>query len=572
MSRQTELRSLIMKAKQAYYYGTHPIMSDREYDALEDELRRLDPDDPFLAIVGAPIPPDSMLTKAAHRIPMGSQGKVNSEEQFVAWYAKVALDYPIHASLKGDGASAAAYYESGRLVQVISRGDGQVGEDITANAIKFKGLPAYVGSFQGAIRFEVILTIEDWGTVDPERKTNPRNLGSGIMGRKNGQQSELLTIFAFDIDETGSDGKPVEFETEHAKSRRLQKLGFKLMPYQMCQTQSVAIAYYQQVAKTRESLPMWIDGVVMKVDNIRAQQELGATAGRPKGQIAWKFDSEGVESTLLSISISGGHTGALVPNARFEPVKIGGTIVQNASLANWDEIKRLDLALGDRIWVIKANDIIPKIIRVTQPGKSRKPIQEPTTCPFCHGAVSRRLNAGGLEGVVLQCQNQECPKKSTGKIKRWIKSLDIQGIGDSVLAAMVEQLGLEDVSGLYHLDKDPTRLVELIINTEKEIHLGQKRADSHLAGHRCQPKHDLVSVSGIVGCRSLGQTQGRIDHQSSGWQAQHLVGLALWFTTGSRVCPTGGSPQHGRCDSRRDRFNGRLDRCLTRTGYKRAGV
>jgi DNA ligase (NAD+) len=519
MSRKSELRSLIMRAKQAYYYGGQAIMSDAQYDALEDELRILSPDDPVLAIVGAPVPSDGMLTKASHKISMGSQGKVNSKDQFVAWYEKHAKDHRIHVSLKGDGASAAAYYENGNLTQVISRGDGKVGEDITANAIKFKGLPAYVtdstGPFSGAVRFEVILTVEDWGKVDPDHSTNPRNLGSGIMGRKNGRQSELLTIFAFDIDES-TGGVPLAFSSELEKSQRLEELGFNLIPYQMCASQEEVIAYFERIAKTRSALPIWIDGLVLKIDSIQAQQELGVTSGRPKGQIAWKFDSEGAETVLLSVSISGGHTGALIPIAHFEPLTLGGTTVRNASLANWDEIERLDLAIGDRIWVIKANDIIPKIIRVTQKNAPRTPIEVPQRCPFCAGLVGRRLNTGGGQGVILECQNSECPKKSMGKIKRWVKSLDIQGIGDSVLQAMVEQLDLADVSGLYTLRDEPDRLAALIINAERDIRLGEKRAATLLKSIDASRNLTLVQFLGSLGVDRLGKRRMELIVKASG--------------------------------------------------------
>ena len=144
-ARIDQLRDLILKAKHAYYYSAEPIMSDAEYDALEDELRALTPDDPVLALVGAPVPADTILTKARHAMPMGSQNKVNAEAEFRTWVERSGGG-PVHASLKGDGASAAAYYRDGRLVQVISRGDGTIGEDITANAIRFKGLPAWVGA------------------------------------------------------------------------------------------------------------------------------------------------------------------------------------------------------------------------------------------------------------------------------------------------------------------------------------------------------------------------------------------------------------------------------------------
>lgn len=503
MSRIAQLRSEVLKAKQAYYYGAEPLFSDREYDAMEDELRKLSPDDPVLKLVGAPVPPDAMLTKASHRIPMGSQSKVNSVDEFKTWHEK-SNHAVLHASLKGDGASAAAYYENGRLTQCISRGDGSVGEDVTANALKFKGLPAYVADgdvpFNGAVRLEVILTVADWGVVDPARSKNPRNAGTGIMGRKNGQQSELLTAFAFDLDEEGR-----AFTTELEKTERLTQLGFSVIRHQACNTTDEAAAFYQQVALQRDSLPIWIDGVVLKVNDLAAQSAMGTTAGRPKGQVAWKFDSVGAETTLLSVNVSGGHTGALIPNAELEPVEIGGTTVKNASLANYEEVVRLGLAVGDRVWVIKANDIIPKVVRVVEPGVSRQPILPPTKCPFCDGAVGRRKNTGGDEGVIIECQNEDCPKKSHGKIKRWITSVDIQGIGDSVRMALVEQLELEDAADLYLLRNKKEALADLVINQEKDIRLGEKRAATILEGVEARRELSLPEFLGSLGIDRLGK-------------------------------------------------------------------
>lgn len=208
----------------------------------------------FWAWVGSPVPPDTMLTKARHAMPMGSQSKVNSAEDFLAWCIKNNVQ-AIHASLKGDGASAAAYYRNGQLVQAISRGDGVVGEDITANALRFKGLPAWVGGhnagFSGSVRFEVILTVDDWTKIDPARSKNPRNAGTGIMGH--GKQSDYLTIFAFDLDEV-RDGRSVEFQ----KQRRISQPGWPSWASTSSHTGSEyevlsAIAYFQQIAQTRDT-------------------------------------------------------------------------------------------------------------------------------------------------------------------------------------------------------------------------------------------------------------------------------------------------------------------------------
>lgn len=513
MSRIAKLRSDILKAKQAYYYRGDSLFTDREYDALEDELRQLSPDDPVLKIVGAPVPPDTMLTKASHRIPMGSQSKVNSIEEFKTWHEKSERAV-LHGSLKGDGASAAVYYENGHLKQCISRGDGSVGEDVTANALKFKGLPAYVAHgetpFNGAVRIEVILTVADWGIVDPARSKNPRNAGTGIMGRKNGHQSELLTVFAFDLDEEGR-----EFTTESQKTERLAELGFNVITHQTCTTTEEAIAFYEQVTEQRDALPIWIDGVVLKLDDIAKQRAMGSTGGRPKGQIAWKFDSSGAETTLLGVNVSGGHTGALIPNAELEPVEIGGTTVKSASLANYGEVERLGLAVGDRVWVIKANDIIPKVVRVTEQGNGRQPITAPAQCPFCGGSVGRRKNTGGDEGVVIECQNEDCPKKSIGKIKRWITSVDIQGIGDSVRLALVEQLELEDAADLYLLRNKKAALAELIINQEKDIRLGEKRAAAILEGIEARRELSLPDFFGSLGIDRLGKRRVELMMQAA---------------------------------------------------------
>jgi DNA ligase (NAD+) len=507
-SRLFDLRSRLMKARQAYYYGGTSPISDAVYDSLEDELRALSPDDPLLSEVGAPVPPDSILTKARHRLPMGSQNKVNSEAEFRVWAEKSAAGGALHASLKGDGASAAAYYEEGRLRQVISRGDGLIGEDITANAVHFKGLPIAVGDatgpFTGAVRLEVILTVEDWALVDPLRAKNPRNAGAGIMGRKNGEQARLLSCYAFGIEEQRS-GQGVPFKTESEKIQRLSELGFQVISNQLCVTADEAVAYFEGIKQTRSDLPFWIDGVVFKVDDAARQEKLGEIGGRPRGQIAWKFDSQGALTVVESYSVSVGHTGALIPTAQLRPVQIGGTTVSSALLANWDEIARLDVAVGDTVWLIKANDIIPKVIEVRERPATRQPIAIPEVCPVCGGKVSRRRNTGGDEGVILECTQEDCPARSSGKLKRWIKSLDIQGLGDSVRHALVETFGVEDASGLYRLRERPEALAELIVTPEKALRLGAKRAATILEQIEAHRRLTLVEFLGSLGIERLAQ-------------------------------------------------------------------
>lgn len=519
-------------------------MSDAEYDALEDQLRQIVPEDPVLALVGSPIPADTILTKARHTIPMGSQNKVNSEAEFMAW-AQKSEGSAIHASLKGDGASAAAYYQQGRLVQAISRGDGTIGEDITANAMRFKGLPAWVGSegqgFTGAVRFEVILTVDDWTAIDPSRSKIPRNAGNGIMGRKNGHQSDRLTAYAFDIDEIVQ-GESYRFATEAEKAQRLTQSGFNLMPQRLCSTSEEAVAYFRETAEQREALPFWTDGVVLKMNDLRLQERMGVTSGRPKGQVAWKFDSSGAETVLTGVVISGGHTGAIVPAGQLQPVEIGGTTVSSVSLVNFDEIARLDLAVGDSVWVIKANDIIPKVVRVTHRPEHRQPILAPQSCPFCGGEVGRRINTGGDEGVILDCRNAACPKKSSGKINRWISSLDILGIGGVVLESMLEQLQIEDAADLYALKGRFNELASLVTHAERDLKLGEKRATSILEAIEAKRVLTLSQFLGSLGLEHLGKRRMEIMVRAAQGELDTLDDWRSGKLRDSRVAELAGAP------------------------------
>lgn len=394
-----QLRDILIKAKQAYYFGGKPIMPDTQYDAFEDELRELSPNDPVLSIVGAPVPPDHILEKAEHRMHMGSQSKVNTEAEMRAWVAnhsnKWVCDecgyvetqigtitssphcpdcesamHPtnFHVSYKGDGGSAAAYYEGGNLVQVISRGDGKIGEDITAAALKFQGLPTYVEyedePFTGSVRFEVILDKDVWQEIGGK---NPRNMGNGIMGRKDGVQAECLKVYSFDIK------NGVDFKTEAEKSSTMEAMGFSVMPWTVVEDADELVEYYNQTMETRGpnnsgSLPFWIDGIVIKLNDLSIQDQLGYSSdGKThRGQVSWKPEAEGAITVLKDVVLSCGHTGAIIPNGRLEPVNLGGVTITNVLLNNWDFIAALDVAVGDRVFVSRRNDVIPYVEKVVE--------------------------------------------------------------------------------------------------------------------------------------------------------------------------------------------------------------
>lgn len=469
-ARQIILADLITKAKQAYYFSGSPIMSDAEYDALESELADLCPQHALLQNVGAPLPEAAQhLSKVKHSMPMGSQAKVNTPEEFAAWCSRRPTSSGLHCSLKADGCSIAAYYRKGKLVQAISRGDGETGEDVTANALSFKGLPSILSEpLNCSVRLEAVLTVQDWLKLDPARASNPRSLANGILGRKDGKNSHLLSTLAFDLE-------GIELQTEREKSLWLEQHGFTPTTWQLAQNLPQVKSFVQQAQQARnlETWDYWSDGVVVKLNSLSDQRELGTTSGRPKGQIAWKFSAEHTVATLLQVEWSVGHTGAITPIANITPVRLGGTTVQRISLANPDMIAALGLRNGSQVEVVKAGDIIPKITKVVKAGRGA-PVEIPSKCPSCLSALKNIRNTDGSQSTVLYCRNPECEAQGYGRIRRWAKSRDILGLGDSVIQALCNSGQVQIVADLFSLA--PDKIQNLLINPEKKIRLGFKRA------------------------------------------------------------------------------------------------
>ena len=531
--RLSELRRLIDEADEAYHTRGKAAVEDALYDAWKDELTHLEPADPRLKRVGARIQ-DSLLQKREHTIPMGSLSKANNLGEFQKWVKGIgATNKRVHASYKMDGGSFSFEFQNGRLVAAISRGDGLVGEDITANALKFRGLPAQCRMddtpFTGYVRGEVILTTEDWSEqVDPDALSNPRNCCVGIARRKNGRQCELLQVFAFRVFD--SVGHPLR-ATETEQTELLHKMGFNSAPTFTGVPEEVW-QWYLKIQTERPTLPYWIDGIVVKLDNISEQLALGESDQRPKGQVALKFEAEGALSCVREVVISVGHTGAIVPTASFDPVQIGGTTVTNATLCNWDNIRQLNVGIGDKVRVIKAGDIIPRIMEVVEKAKGSGSISEPKCCPSCAGEVKRRSNVSGDESTVLYCFNADCPAKLTGKIDRFLSSLDILGIGENLIQTLIKDLGVKDAADLYTLRARRDQLASVKLNGS--VRLGEKRADKFLAEIEKRRRLTLSQLLGSLGIFGLGKRRVALIQQAvpgefdtlADWLSDKLVRLA----------------------------------------------
>lgn len=530
MNRLDQLTTLIREADTAYYNTGESLMEDSAYDALRDELSKLDPSNPLLKTVGAS--PSNMLTKVKHSIPMGSLNKAMDEGEYLSWI-KTAKG-PFTASYKMDGGSVSLEYVDGKLAQAVTRGDGFEGEDITDNVFQFKGVPKKGVRidgvpFTGFVRGEIMLLVEDWKVVDPDMVSNPRNVGNGISRRKDGEQAECLTIYTFRAH--FSDGSPID-DSEYFMLEQLQDAGFQVAPFTRGYENEIW-SFYEGTLNQRASLPYWIDGVVVKIDQIDTQTRMGETDQRPKGQIAIKFPAQAVKTVLREVELTVGHTGAIIPTGKFDPVQLGGTTVANALLCNWDIIGGLDIAIGDEVMIYKAGEIIPRVEKVVKRPANRVLIPQPTKCPICHDKVGRKQSVGGEDSVALYCLNEDCPAQVMGKIDRYIKSLNILGIGDEVLAALINEGLIFDVADLYALDAHLDELAELPIG-EKGIRLGDKRARKILDEIDKKRELTLAEFLGSLGIDGLGKRRvtliqnavpGKMDLVSD-WTSGKLVDLA----------------------------------------------
>jgi DNA ligase (NAD+) len=518
----TEKTALYLKAKAGYYHGT-PIMSDAQFDALENEIREANPDAEELKLVGAPLPAKAG-SRAKHLIPMGSQEKVNTYEELVRWESLRAKDPSalFHLSQKVDGGSLALYYRKGCLVQAVTRGDGLEGEDITFQAPLFQGVPSGLAlPISIGVRCEAYCTLEDWKKADPSLESNPRNVANGILGRKDSLKARFVSIAAFDL-ENLEDWEELHLaKTETEKYLILQKLGFATAPWKGNLTLAEAKAAFEQIAAERASLPFWIDGTVVRYESIAVQKSLGSTDGRPKGQVAWKFPAESGWTRCEAVEDQVGHSGAVTPVAIVEALRLGGTTVRRASLSNYDNVRALGVKIGSRVLVAKAGDIIPEIIKAEGEGEE---IAVPTKCPVCESTLARRKNVDGSDSVVLFCENPDCTAQTAGKIRRFCKSRDILGLGDSIIAGLLGDMAIQDISDLPGLT--PEAIENVTINDKKGIVLGRKRAESICAEIKEKTASmTLAEFLGAFGTRGLGVRRATLMIEAN----PELGDIERWF-------------------------------------------
>jgi DNA ligase (NAD+) len=444
-----ELEGKVSGWRIAYEKGS-PVVPDEVYDAALDELRALRPDSPQIKAIGAPVV--SMWEKVSHGVPMGSLDKVNLPVELLRWVE--GTGFPVLSTNdwkylfwteKLDGISIHLQYKDGQFVRAITRGDGTTGEVITPNVRKMKGVVHEIPGFSGSIRGEIILLKSDLIKHFPGY-ANTRNTASGISKRYDHLGSEHLTVFTYAVlDSDIREATMHNHGTEEAQFNWLKAQGFIVPAYgtvsSVAEVNQVWEAYQ---ASTRDSLDYDIDGLVVRIDRLDLQYSLGEKDGRPLGAVAFKFAPITRESTIERFDWQVGGSGRITPVAVFTPVNVLGATITNASVYNIAEIKRLNIDVGSRVLVARANDVIPKILAGLD-NPSGKTALPPSQCPVCGFSVE-------MEGEYLVCSNTaDCPAQAEGRVERWIKSLDIKEWGEVLIEKLVASGKVKTVPDLYSL-------------------------------------------------------------------------------------------------------------------------
>lgn len=516
-----QLRAEIRRHEHLYFVLDQPEISDAEFDGLMRRLRELEMAHPEI-----PVPPDSPtqrvggapregFVKVRHSSPMLSLDNALSEPELRDFDRRVrellgGEPYAYTAELKFDGLSMAVHYEDGVLRQAVTRGDGTEGEDVTENARTIRTIPLRTLASpwpRFEVRGEVIMTKAAFERLNAEREAqglplyaNPRNSAAGSLRVLDPSvtAARQLEFHAYFLLVDGQPAMPSHWQS----LERLQELGFRVgSERRLCHDVEQLLGFCREWEEKRDSLPFEIDGVVAKVDSVAQQQRLGWTAKAPRWAIAFKFTPRQAETVLENIEVQVGRTGTLTPVARLRPVTVSGVTVTNATLHNEDYIRELGLMIGDRVVVERSGDVIPKVVRVAAPGPERRPFVMPAECPVCGGPVFR------AEGeAAARCINSSCPARLKESILHYCSRgiMDIDGMGDSIVAQLMAAGKLTSIADLYELQESD--LAPLELEGEKaRRRLGGKVAARILANIEATKRKPLSRLIAGLGIPFVGE-------------------------------------------------------------------
>ena len=507
--RVNELTAILNECIEKYYMGNESDVSDYDYDMMMRELSVLEEKYPELLKSDSPTHrvggrSDNTFEEVVHTVRMESLQDAFSEEEIYSFDSrikKVFSDARYVVEPKIDGLSCSLEYRDGVLVRASTRGDGNVGEDVTANVKTIRSVPLKLKEKVPFIevRGEVYMSHSSFDELVAqqelnEEKTfkNPRNAASGSLRQKNPKitASRKLDIFVFNIQQMESDE---EIHSHWDSLKYLERLGFKTIPgYQICDTAEDVMNKIADIGDNRGNLEFDIDGAVIKVDDFSMRDELGSTAKFPKWAVAFKYPPEEKPTKLLEVEIQVGRTGVLTPTAIFEPITLAGTTVSRATLNNADFISEKEIAIGDIIIVRKAGDIIPEVLGVKEHKGENPTFSYPDRCPACDSAVVREDGE-----VAIRCLNPDCPAQLLRKLIHFCSrdAMDIEGLGSAVLEQLVNENLISKASDIYRLS--PIELVSL-------ERMGEKSTLNLLEAIEKSKENDLYKLIFALGVHHIG--------------------------------------------------------------------
>lgn len=470
----------------------------RELEKLEEEFPQFKAEDsPTQLVGGAAL---KLFTPVEHTVKMESLQDVFDFDELKAFIDKIDTEHTAFSvEPKIDGLSVALEYRDGLFFRGSTRGDGVIGEDVTANLLQIKSIPKAIG-FEGELelRGEVYMPRESFEKLvrrqelmDETPAKNPRNAAAGSLRQKNPKitAERELDIFVFNIQRiTGK-----SFSSHIESLNFIKSLGFHTLPtYKYCEYSDEIIGEIERIGSSRGNLPYDIDGAVVKADNLAYREVVGSTSKFPKWAVAFKFPPEEKETVLKNIEINVGRTGALTPTAEFDPIQLAGTTVSRATLHNEDFINSKGICIGDTIVVRKAGDIIPEVLSVSKHTENAEPYRMPESCPSCGSPVTREDDE-----AVLRCTNADCPAQLLRHLIHFTSrdAMDIEGLGPAVLEQLLDAGLIKNIDDLYNLDYD--RLSQLERTGEKSINNLKEAIEA-------SKKNDLSRLIFAFGIRHIG--------------------------------------------------------------------
>lgn len=493
-----------------YYVEDNPSVPDSEYDRLMQELILLEKEQPQLITPESPTQrvggrPLKAFSKVTHDIPMLSLGDVFSEQELLDFDRRVRQtagnDLTYVCELKIDGLAISLIYKKGRFVLGATRGDGTTGEDITNNLRTVRSLPLVLPEETDIeVRGECYMPKKSFEQLNEERYrnseapfANPRNAAAGSLRQLDPKitAKRRLAVFLYSAGKFDRE----KIQTHYGLLEHIKTLGLPVNPEsRRCRTMQEVFDYVREYTKKRDSLAYGIDGIVVKVDSMAQQEELGHTVKSPRWMIAYKFPAEEVVSTLEAIEVSVGRTGAVTPTAVLTPVSVAGTTVKRATLHNEDLIREKDLRIGDRVVIRKAGDIIPEVVNVLteQRTGTEKPFVMPTHCPECGSGLVRLEDE-----VALRCINPKCPALIREGLIHFVSrnAMNIDGLGEKVVTQLFEKQLIHDVADLYQLKYDDLIALE---------RMGEKSVSNLLDAIKHSKQNSLERLLFGLGIRHIG--------------------------------------------------------------------